>query len=124
MPAAGQLYTATIARSFPVDLGPISSFTLYDDYGYLSPGKISDGFNSHWNSNLPGTTTAGYDRTGAVQANVAGVEMAAGPVDVWAEVISGKNAAMAFDGPNDGDWHHRFNLAAGLYFNGDVINAQ
>jgi hypothetical protein len=31
---------------------------------------------------------------------------------------------MAFVGPNDGDWHHRFNLTAAFYFNGDVVNAQ
>ena len=29
---------------------------------------------------------------------------------------------MAFTGPNDGDWHPRFNLALAYYFSADVID--
>lgn len=107
MPAKGQLYTATIGRNFPVDMGPISNFEIYDDYGYLHSGV-----GSHDNAG---------NRIGDVQENVAGVAMTAGPVYVWAEMISAKNGAMAFDGPNNGKWYHRFNLTAAFYFDGDVI---
>lgn len=108
MPAKGQLYTATVGRTFPVDnMGPISSFEVYNDYGYLHSGYGNyDNFGN---------------RIGDVQENVTGLAMFAGPVDIWAEWIEAKNGAMAFDGPNNGNWHGRFNLTAAIYFDGDVI---
>ena len=114
VPASGQLFSASVGRTFPVSIGPISSFGLYDDYGYLKVG--GDG---HY---------AGqggfYGSNGDTQLNVVGASMVAGPIYIWAEMISGKNAAMAFDGGpdgNDGNWHHRFNLTAAYYFSGDLI---
>ncbi|MCY0872429.1 MAG: hypothetical protein OWQ56_06980 [Acidithiobacillus caldus] len=113
MPARGQLYGASLKRSFSVHWGPVHTVSLYDDYGYLHVGT-SGGFND-------GTVTRPH-RVGDVQMNVAGVEFAANPIYVWADVISGRNAAMAFTGPDDGAWHTRFNLAIGAYFDGTIKN--
>lgn len=107
MPAEGQLYSATVARNFPVDLGPIKNFRVYDDYGYLHSG-------------VGNFTDDGY-RVGDVQENILGLSMQAGPLELWADMISAKNGAMVFTGPNDGDWHHRFNLTAAYYFDGELI---
>lgn len=107
MPAKGQLYTASVGRTFPVDMGPISKFEIYDDYGYLHSGV--------------GKFTSNGERIGDVNDNRLGVLMVAGPVYVWADLISSKNGALAFNGPNNGNWHHRFNLAAAFYFDGDLI---
>ncbi len=57
-----------------------------------------------------------------MQLNVAGIEFAPNPIYVWADVISGRNAAMAFTGPDDGAWHTRFNLAIGAYFDSTIKN--
>ncbi|AWN15432.1 hypothetical protein [Salinisphaera sp. LB1] len=108
MPAKGQLYSASVGRTFNVsNMGPISSFEVYNDYGYLHSGY------------------GDYDNTGArigdVQENTTGIAMFAGPVDIWAEWIEAKNGGMAFVGQNDGDWHGRFNLTAAFYFDGDLI---
>jgi len=113
MPAKGQLYGASLERTFAVRWGPVHTVRLYDDYGYLHVGTAG-GFNDG--------TVAHPHRVGDVQLNVAGIEFAANPVYVWADVISGRNAAMAFDGPDDGAWHTRFNLAIGAYFDGTIKN--
>ncbi|MES1953652.1 hypothetical protein [Salinisphaera hydrothermalis] len=108
MPAKGQLYTASVGRTFPVsNMGPISSFEIYNDYGYLHSGYGKyDNFGN---------------RIGDVQQNNTGIAMFAGPVDIWAEWIEAKNGGMAFVGPNDNNWHGRFNLTAAFYFDGDLI---
>lgn len=113
VPASGQMYSFSFARAIPVSLGPISSFSVYDDIDYLDIGDPYTG-----TVNLDGDTGVIDDNT---VFNVAGVSMAAGPIMVWAEIISAKNGALGFDGPNDGDWHHRFNLTAAYYFSGDLI---
>ena len=113
MPAKGQLYGVSLKRSFPVRWGPVHTVSLYDDYGYLHVATAG-GFNVG--------SVANPHRVGDVQLNVAGVEFAANPVYIWADVISGRNAAMAFDGPDDGAWHTRFNLAIGAYFDGTIKN--
>ncbi|WP_423822194.1 hypothetical protein V5738_17865 [Salinisphaera sp. SPP-AMP-43] len=110
-PASGQMFSASIGHTFPVELGPISSFSVYDDYDYLMVG--GDGEYA---------SQAGFEgASGDTQVNVVGAQMIAGPIYIWAEMISGKNAAMAFNGPNDDNWHHRFNLTAAYYFSGDLI---
>lgn len=112
MPARGQLYTTSLARNFHVSWGPIHKVQLYDNYGYLNVGG-----NGQFNGAAPGSTP---NPTGNVQFNAAGAEMVAGPVYIWADVLTGRNAAMAFIGPNDGHWHTRFNLAAAFYFSGNI----
>ncbi|MGN8198689.1 hypothetical protein ACS8Y6_08390 [Salinisphaera sp. RV14] len=108
MPAKGQLYAASVGRTFNVsNMGPISSFEVYNDYGYLHSG--------YGNYDNVG------NRIGDVQENTTGIAMFAGPVDIWAEWIEAKNGGMAFVGPNDNSWHGRFNLTAAFYFDGDLI---
>lgn len=120
MPASGQIFAGNVARTFPLDLGPIDSIQLYDNYAYLMVG--GDG---QFNSQLPGLDSNGNNLagnpTGDVQFNAAGLNVSAGPVQFWVDVLTGKNSAMTFDGPNDGDWHTRYNFQMGVYFSGDVI---
>ncbi|NNC26091.1 hypothetical protein HKX42_04270 [Salinisphaera sp. USBA-960] len=108
IPSEGQLYTANIARTFPLDIGPISNIQFYNNYGYLHAG--SGDYDSRGN------------RIGDVQFNAAGFVLSSGPLLFYFDVLSGKNAAMAFNGGNDGDWHTRYNFAIGLYFGGDVLS--
>lgn len=112
MPGRGQLYSANLARSFHVNWGPFHKVELYDNYGYLDVGG-----NGRFNSAAPGSTP---NSTGNVQLNAAGAEFVAGPVYIWADVLTGRNSGMAFVGPNDGHWHTRFNLAAAFYFGGTI----
>ncbi|MES1953958.1 hypothetical protein [Salinisphaera hydrothermalis] len=113
MPASGQIFAANIARTFPVDWGALDSIQLYDNYAYLMTGG-----NGQFNSALPGNPA---NPTGDIQFNAAGVNFSFGVLQVWADILSGKNAGMTFDGPNDGSWNTRYNLQMGLYFSGDVI---
>lgn len=112
VPASGQMYSFSFARSIPVSLGPISAFSVYDDIDYLDVGG-------------DGSYADTYAPTGVTDDdtifNVAGVSMTAGPIMMWADIISSKNGALGFNGPNDNNWHHRFNLAAAFYFDGDLI---
>lgn len=110
IPASGELYSFSLARSFPVDLGPISNFTVYDDFGYL-----------HSSVDYPDYFSPANMIDGNSTNNVAGVSMTAGPVMIWAEWVAGKNAYLAFAGDNDGDWHNSFHLTAAYYFDGDLI---
>ncbi len=112
MPGRGQIYSANLARSFHVSWGPIHKVELYDNYGYLDVGG-----NGRFNSAALGATP---NSTGNVQLNAAGAEFVAGPVYIWADVLTGRNSGMAFVGPNDGHWHTRFNVAAAFYFGGKL----
>lgn len=120
MPASGQIFSGNIARTFPLDFGPIDSIQLYDNYTYLRVG--GDG---HFNGQLPGLDDNGNapaaNPTGDIQFNAAGFNVSAGPVQFWVDVLTGKNSAMTYTGPNDGDWHTRYNFQMGIYFSGDVI---
>jgi len=111
VPASGQLYSVSIARRFPVEIGPISEFKVYNDYGYLKVG--GDGTYAD-----PSSPTG---KTGDTQDSTFGISMVAGPVYIWADMIIAKNGGMVFNGPNDGDWHQRFNLTAAYYFGGDLF---
>lgn len=110
MPAKGQIYAANVARDFKVNWGPFSKVELYDNYGYLDVGG-----NGRFEGAAPGSAS---NPTGNIQMNAAGAEFVAGPVYIWADVLSGKNAALAFIGKNDGNWHTRFNLTLAYYFSG------
>ncbi|ROO30770.1 hypothetical protein [Salinisphaera japonica] len=116
IPAEGNLYTADIGHSFTVDRWTFNNFNVYAEYGYLDVGT-SDGT---YSSGLPVNGNMG--ETGNVQLATVGAYANAGPFYVWADMIYGRNAAMAFTGPNDGDWHPRFNLALAYYFSADVID--
>jgi hypothetical protein len=120
LPASGQLYAVNIARKFPVDIGPIEKFVVYDNYGYLHSGQGDCDDTITPMADDMRCASGGY-RIGDIQQNVLGAEMAAGPLQLWADFILGKNDAIASTGPNDNDWHPRFNLAASLSFDGNLI---
>ncbi|WP_147418181.1 hypothetical protein [Salinisphaera sp. Q1T1-3] len=108
VPASGEIYSFNVARDFPVqNMGPIDKFQVYNNYSYLHSGE--------------GDYDEFGNRIGDVQFNAVGGEMVAGPVYIWADMLIGKNSAMTFVGPNDGDWHPRFNLTAAIYFDGDLV---
>lgn len=107
MPARGQIYNIDIARKFDLGIGPFDSIQLYDSYGYL-----------HSNN---GSYDSLGNRIGDVQMNTAGLVLSSGPLLLYFDAIMGQNAAMASDGPNDGDWHTRYNFTIGLYFDGTVF---
>ncbi|WP_423822385.1 hypothetical protein V5738_00250 [Salinisphaera sp. SPP-AMP-43] len=113
MPASGQIFAANIARTFKIGWGALDSIQLYDNYGYLMAG--GDG---HWNSASPGSAP---NSTSDVQFNAAGANFSFGILQIWADILSGKNSAMVFNGPNDGSWNTRYNLQMGIYFSGDVV---
>ena len=115
MPASGQFFTGNVARDFPVDLGPISNIQIYNNYGYLKNGG-----SGRFDSSVPGSGNA-FNSSGDAQLEQIGAALTAGPVYFWADMMMAKNGAMAFIGPNDGDWHPRFNLTAAFYFDGDLI---
>ncbi|RJS93289.1 hypothetical protein D3260_08380 [Salinisphaera sp. Q1T1-3] len=113
MPASGQIFSGNIARTFDIGWGALESIQLYDNYAYLMTG--GDG---RFESATPGSPS---NMAGDIQFNAAGMNLSFGPLQIWLDVLSGKNSAMAFNGPNDGDWNTRYNLQMGLYFAGDVI---
>lgn len=113
MPASGQIFAANVARTFKIGWGALDSIQLYDNYAYLMTG--GDG---QFNSALPGSAP---NPTGDIQFNAAGADFSFGILQVWADVLSGKNAGMTFDGPNDGSWNTRYNLQMGIYFSGDLV---
>lgn len=116
VPAEGTLYTADIGRSFTVDRWTFNSFNVYAEYGYLD----ADG---RYNDSVPSSSTYDPNSTnGDTQLATVGAYANAGPFYVWADMIMGRNAAMAFTGPNNGDWQPRFNLALAYYFSADVID--
>lgn len=112
LPARAEIYSANIARDFNVNWGPVTQIQLYNNYGYLKAGG-----NGQYNSAAVGNTP---NNTGDTQFNAAGALFVAGPIYIWADVLTGKNAAMAFIGPNDDQWHTRFNLTTAFYFGGNL----
>jgi hypothetical protein len=109
IPASGELYSFSFNRTFPVEgMGPISEFDLYNDFNYLHR-----------------SSTAGYTYNGKpignTTNNILGLSMTAGPLIVWAEWVAAKNGSLAYAGDSDGQWHHAFELTAGYYFDGDLI---
>lgn len=113
IPASGQIFAANVARTFQIGWGPLNSIQLYDNYAYLMTG--GDG---RFNSARPGSRP---NPTGDIQFNAAGVNFSFGVLQIWFDALTGKNAGMASDGPNDGSWNTRYNLQMGVYFSGDVI---
>ncbi|WP_111747613.1 TonB-dependent receptor [Salinisphaera orenii] len=117
IPAKGQLYAVNAmytlpAEDIPLNLGPIDEVAIYDNYQYLH--------SSYGEHDSTGT------RMGDIQSNQLGLKVVAGPVYAWLDYMTGKNSATTYNtGPNgnDDNWHHRFNLAFGFYFNGTVVDS-
>jgi outer membrane murein-binding lipoprotein Lpp len=101
---AGNIYMAGLSYSLPVQWGPITDLTLYDDYSFLDKDE-SDYKDS--------------------QQNVLGVAITAGPVYTYIDFAMGKNPpwlgpgwtdSLARGDGADDEWHTRFNINFGYYF--------
>jgi hypothetical protein len=99
----GTVYVANVAYDLPVEWGPISKLTFYNDYSILV--KDEDDFNDS-------------------QINTLGCLVTAGPVFTYIDYILGKNAQFLGGGSeafgaatdSDDDWNARFNINVGYYF--------
>lgn len=101
-PAEGTVLVANLARSFPVDLGPLTGITCYNNYSILLPddGDLEE-----------------------VQINTTGCLLNAGPLATYIDVIAGSGAPFLGVPPEDvftpiadDDWKVRFNVNLGFYF--------
>ncbi|MCK8516823.1 hypothetical protein M0534_10890 [Methylonatrum kenyense] len=101
MAARANVYTANIARSFDMNLGPVSNVTCYNDFTYIDP-TVKDSSNS-------------------IQ-NVTGCAITAGGVLAYVDWIAGRNMwfvngdGIGLDGDSAGSWNSRFNFNVGYYF--------
>lgn len=107
VPASGEVFSASIKRSFNVNWGPIDTFGIYDDYGYLRVDDSSRG-------------GSGYASQGVME-NVVGTMFAAGPLYLWTEMVTGRNAQMAFANTKQGEWNTTLKMYAAFYFGGDLV---
>lgn len=100
--SSAEIYVANISYGVPVDWGPISKLTFYNDYSFMS--KDEDLNDSH--------------------INTTGCLITAGPLYTYVDLILGKNAQFLNGGTNpfgpaddsDDDWNTRFNINVGFYF--------
>lgn len=99
--AKGYVYVANLAYSLPVQWGPVTELTFYDDYSILVK---DEGFHDS-------------------RINTLGCQISAKPVYVWLDFIMGNNAmylggpANSFaEGGDDENWNTRFNISVGYYF--------
>lgn len=96
IPASATLYTANLAYALPVQIGPITQLTLYNDYSLMSAkaGGLQDTF-----------------------MNVLGVSIAAGGLFTYVDLITAEN--QPFIGGSlagNGGTQTRFNINIGYYF--------
>jgi len=97
------MYTLALAYSVPVDFGPISNITFYDDYTYTDKTKASY-----------------YD----TQQNTLGFSVVAGGIYAYFDIASGKNQPWLTNnfgtglgpGVKDPRLNTRFNINIGYYF--------
>lgn len=97
IPAQANTYTANLAYSLPVDFGPVSNMTFYNNYSLIT-GK-SAGLADTW-------------------MNVLGFSLAAGGVFAYFDFVTARNqpfigGSIAGD---DDDVNSRFNINLGYYF--------
>jgi hypothetical protein len=99
----GRLYLASLARTFEVDAGPVSSVKVYHDASHLDKGPA-------------GFTNATSFITGALTQ--------AGGLYVYADVLYTRNHPFSIPGANfttalargSNDWRLAFNMNIGYYF--------
>lgn len=104
--AEAQIYTIGVSYNFPVDLGPVTSLKVYNDYGYMAKESTE--------------TMKLYDSS----QNVTGVAISAGPIYSYIDYAMGKNHSWlgadwdnAFgEGQDVQEWSKRFNISVGYYF--------
>lgn len=100
--AEGTVYSGGLSYDLPVNWGPISKLTFYEDYSRLV--KKESGFEDS-------------------QINTLGCMVTAGPIYTYIDAISGKNA-LYLDGPGNSfaagdpnpEWGTKFNINIGYYF--------
>jgi len=101
--AEASMYVLGVAYSLPVEIGPITNITFYDDYTYTD--KANDMF---------------YN----TQQNTLGFSVVAGGVFAYFDIASGKNQPWLTDsfgtgmgaGIEDAGWNTRYNINIGYYF--------
>jgi hypothetical protein len=104
--AQSNLVVANLAYGLPVDWGPVTKVTVYENYSRLI--KRESGFEDS-------------------ELNVVGAMLSANPLYVYLDVITGKN--MPYQGPQSADrllysggadgessYHTRVNINVGYYF--------
>ena len=98
IPAKAQVYTGNVAYKLPVDCGPVTSLTFYNDLSVLT-GK-----------------SGGLTQNSVM--NVTGVAVAAGGLYTYFDLVSAKNHPFIGGslGNDAGDWNTRFNVNVGFYF--------
>lgn len=101
--AEAVIYQVGVSYSLPVDIGPVSDITFYENYAYTK--KAESGF---------------YD----TQQNVLGFLVTAGMVYTYFDIASGKNHPWLTSdfgqglgrGRENPRWNTRFNINIGFYF--------
>lgn len=98
IPSEATIYTANLAYSVPVDWGPVTNLTFYNDYSLMT------------------------DKSGGLQddtkMNVLGVAVSAGGLYTYIDYVTGENQPFIGGslGQDGGDTNHRLNLNFGYYF--------
>jgi outer membrane murein-binding lipoprotein Lpp len=97
IPAKADLYNFNIAYSLPVQLGPITNLTFYNDYNVMT------------------------NKTGDLEdtiMNVLGVAVSAGGLYTYFDLVTAKNQPFAGGtlAGNSSDYNTRFNINIGYYF--------
>ncbi|RRQ23609.1 carbohydrate porin [Guyparkeria sp. SCN-R1] len=95
-PLSAKAITANLAYTLPVEWGPVSSLTFYNDYSLIYD-KNND-----------------YEDT---YMNVTGMAVAAGGLYTYFDIINGQNQPFVADGmTSDGGSNTIFNINVGYYF--------
>ncbi|MFW5972968.1 MAG: hypothetical protein ACOCTG_03170 [Bacteroidota bacterium] len=101
--SSGAMYVGGLSYTLPVDAGPVSFVTVYNDFSYLD--KAPD----QWHDTIQ---------------NIAGTLIGAGPLFVYTDFVYARNHPFAIPGADfaaalaegTDEWHVRFNVNVGFYF--------
>ncbi len=101
--AEASMYVAGLSYSLPINFGPISNLTFYNDYTY---------------------TAKAVSAFAATQQNILGCMITAGNTYTYCDIASGVNQPWLTDhfgtglgrGVQDAGWNTRFNINIGYYF--------
>jgi hypothetical protein len=104
IPAKATTYTANVAYALPVNAGPISSLTFYNDYSLVTDKSGTD-------------PTTGEDLEETFM-NVTGMALSAGAVYTYFDFVAAENQPFIGGsiGANGEGTNYRFNINVGYYF--------